>query len=113
MAAMNLHPAIRARLEAQADHAKLGSCSKCGAQILTARVGRTAAVDVVVDTAPLDLAGELAARLDGLLTWRLITGPLGTRRLADRNVLTVPHDRAGTVLADHRCPPSPIQEALI
>jgi len=110
---MTLNPGVRAHIEAGADTARLGNCPRCAAPVYRARVGRVAAVDVVTDTTPLDLTGELAARLAGRLTWRAITGAYGTTRLAWRDVLLIPHARAGVVLADHKCPTLPVQERLL
>ncbi|MEU0397968.1 hypothetical protein ABZ208_35485 [Streptomyces sp. NPDC006208] len=97
---MSLHPGIAKRLEASADHAKPGTCRGCGNKVLRARAGRVAALDVIADPGVLDLAEEIRARLDGRLTWRLITGALGIQRIAWRDPLFPTTDH---VIADHRC----------
>ncbi|MFF5784219.1 hypothetical protein ACFY8P_04520 [Streptomyces sp. NPDC012693] len=104
------NPGIAAKIAASADHAKHDTCPRCGARVLRARAGRIAALDVVADPKPLDLAGEILARLDGRLTWRLATTALGVQRILWRD-LTVP--TTDPVIADHTCPPQPIQEALL
>lgn len=107
---MTLNPGIAAKIAATADHAKPGTCPRCNAPVLRARAGRIAALDVTADPTPLNLADEILARLDGRLTWRLITTALGTQRIAWRSP-SVP--TADPVIADHTCPPQPIQEALL
>lgn len=104
------NPGIAAKIAAAADTARDGRCASCGAPVLWARAGRVAALDVVADPTPVDLAGEIQARLEGRLTWRLITTALGVRRIAWRN-LTAPSSHP--VLRDHRCPPHPVQETLL
>jgi hypothetical protein len=99
---MALNPGIARQLEAKADHAKPARCPRCAAPVLTARVGRVAAVDVTVDAQPIDLASEIRARLDGRLTWFLVAGLLGTVRITWRDPLFAPHDKH-PVLRDHRC----------
>ncbi|MGW6566474.1 hypothetical protein [Streptomyces sp. NPDC054975] len=78
--------------------------------MLTARAGRVAALDVIADPEPVDLAAEILARLDGRLTWRLITTALGVQRIAWRDPQ---FPSAHPVIADHTCPPQPVQEALL
>lgn len=111
---MTLHPGIAAKLAAASDHAKPADCPRCGAPILTARAGRVAALDVVADAEPIDTTGEILALLDGRLTWHLVIGALGTRRITWRSPT---HIRAGPsrhpVLRDHTCPPAPVQERLL
>lgn len=111
---MTIHPGIAAKLAATADHAKPGTCPRCGAPVLTARAGRVAALDVVADAEPIDTTGEILALLAGRLTWHLVTGALGTRRITWRSPT---HIRAGparhAVIADHACPPIPVQERLL
>ncbi|MFD9368807.1 hypothetical protein ACFWA6_14035 [Streptomyces sp. NPDC060020] len=106
------NPGITAKIAAAADHAVERACPRCGASVLTAWAGRTAAVHVIADSEPIDLAAEIQARLEGRLTWRLITSTLGVRRIVWRDPLTVPHT-AHPVVRDHRCPPQPVQEALL
>jgi hypothetical protein len=110
----HLHPAVAAKLAASADHATPGVCRTCGAPVLTARAGRVAALDVVADPNPVDVATEQAVRAAGGLTWHLVTTGLGVQRITWRGA----HDiRAGPpkcpVLADHTCPPQPVQERLL
>ncbi|MFE5630632.1 hypothetical protein [Streptomyces sp. NPDC056543] len=104
------NPGIAAKIAASSDHAKHGTCPRCGAPVITARAGRVAALDVTADPQPLDLHGEILARLDGRLTWRLITTTLGIQRIAWRNPQ---FPSAHPVVADHVCPPQPVQEALL
>lgn len=106
------NPGIAARIAASADHAVERPCPRCGAAVLTAWAGRTAALYVTADPAPVDLAAEIQARIEGRLTWRLLVTSLGVRRIVWRDPLTVPHGKH-PVLRDHRCPPRPIQEALL
>lgn len=109
-----LHPGIAARLALTADHAAETTCPRCHAPVLTARAGRVAALDVVADAEPIDITGEILARLQGRLTWHLVIGALGTRRITWRGPT---HIRAGparhAVLQDHICPPIPVQERLL
>jgi len=111
---MTLHPGIAAKLAATADHATETLCPRCGAPVLTARAGRIAALDVIADPEPVDTTGEILALLDGRLTWHLVIGALGHRRITWRGTT---HIRAGParhpVLADHVCPPQPVQETLL
>jgi len=111
---MTLHPGIAAKLAATADHAVETLCPRCGAPVLTARAGRVAALDVVADVEPITVTEEILALLAGRLTWHLITGALGTRRITWRGAT---HIRAGParhpVLADHTCPPQPVQGRLL
>jgi hypothetical protein len=106
------NPGIAQRIAAAADHAVEKACPRCAAPILTAWAGRTAALHVTADAEPVDLAAEIQARLEGRLTWRLITTRLGVRRIVWRDPAEVPH-HTQPVLRDHRCPPQPIQEALL
>ncbi|MGW9437980.1 hypothetical protein [Streptomyces sp. NPDC055607] len=99
----NLNPGIAAKIAAASDHARPGSCTRCGAPVLRARVGRVAALDVIADETPIDLPGEIQALLEGRLTWFLVTGgTFGASRIAWRNPLFAPHDKH-PVLRDHRC----------
>ncbi|MGW5852130.1 hypothetical protein ACWFQ8_29995 [Streptomyces sp. NPDC055254] len=106
------NPGIAARIAAAADHAIERTCPRCGASVLTAWAGRTAALHVIADAEPIDLATEIQARLEGRLTWRLLATGLGVRRIVWREPLAVPHNKH-PVLRDHRCPPRPVQEALL
>ncbi|MBT2449449.1 hypothetical protein J7F03_20625 [Streptomyces sp. ISL-43] len=106
------NPGIAARIAASADHAIERTCPRCSAPILTAWAGRTAALHVTADPTPVNLPGEIQARTEGRLTWRLLVSTLGVRRIVWRDPLTVPH-HTHPVLRDHRCPPQPVQEALL
>ncbi|MFD0358269.1 hypothetical protein ACFVHW_31750 [Streptomyces sp. NPDC127110] len=106
------NPGIAKKIAASADHAVERVCPRCGAPILTAWAGRTAALHVTADAEPIDLAAEIQARLEGRLTWRLITSSLGVRRIVWREPLAVPHSKH-PVVRDHRCPPQPVQEDLL
>lgn len=109
-----LHPGVAARLALTADHASEALCPRCHAAVLTARAGRVAALDVVADAEPIDTTAEILALLEGRLTWHLVIGALGHRRITWRGTT---HIRAGParhpVLADHVCPPQPVQETLL
>jgi hypothetical protein len=109
-----VNPGIEQRIEATADHVRHSTCRRCGAPILTARAGRVAALDVVADPEPLTPMQELLALLAGQLTWHLVTGSLGTQRITWRTATSI---RAGPprhpVIADHTCPPQPVQESLL
>ena len=100
------------QIAASADHAKPGTCTHCGAPVLRARAGRIAALDVVADPQPITATAEILARLEGRLTWRLTTSPLGVQRILWRNPGFVAH-HAYPVIADHRCPPQPVQGTLL
>lgn len=96
------------------DRAVPDTCSYCHCPVIRARASRVAALDVIADPEPLDTTGEILALLDGRLTWHLVTGALGTQRITWRGLT---HIRAGparhAVLADHVCPPQPVQERLL
>ncbi|MFF4834057.1 hypothetical protein [Streptomyces sp. NPDC001315] len=98
----------------RSDHAKPGTCTRCHAPVLRARAGRIAALDVVADPQPLDAVEELLARLEGRLTWHLVTNRFGTQRITWRDQF---HIRAGPakhpVIGDHHCPPHPTQGVLL
>ncbi|MFF3643426.1 hypothetical protein [Streptomyces sp. NPDC002564] len=106
---------VQARIDAHAETPRTGPCPRCGADIITARTpDRVAAIDVRADPTPLDPVAEILARLDGRLTWCLVRGEHTADRIHWRGT---EHTRAGrcthTVLADHRCPPQPVQETLL
>jgi hypothetical protein len=107
------NPGVEEKIQAAADHARPGVCPRCGAAVLRARAGRVAALDVVADAEPIDAIGEILARLEGRLTWHLVTEYAG-RRITWRTLTSI---RAGParhpVIADHECPPTPIQETLL
>lgn len=109
------NPSIEAKIAASTEHVRARPCPRCGADTLTARTpDRVGALDVRADPTPLSTIAEILARLDGRLTWCLDHNPhIGDRiRFRDRW-----HIAAGrcthTVIADHKCPPQPIQEALL
>lgn len=105
---------ITERIEATSDHVKQGTCPRCHAPVLRARAGRVAALDVIADPEPIDLTAEILARLEGRLTWHLTTSALGIQQITWRDQF---HIRAGPakhpVIADHTCPPQPVQETLL
>jgi hypothetical protein len=102
------------QIAAAADHARPGTCNLCGHPVLRARAGRIAALDVIADPDPIDPITEILARVNGRLTWHLTTSPLGVQRITWRDQF---HIRAGPpkhpVLADHHCPPHPVQGVLL
>ncbi|MFH8619186.1 hypothetical protein ACH4E8_29550 [Streptomyces sp. NPDC017979] len=109
---MAMNPGVAAKIAASSDHARNTTCSRCHAPVLTARAGRVAALDVVADPTPIDATTEILARLDGRLTWHLTTTALGVRRIVWRNPGFAAHSKH-PVIADHVCPPNPVQETLI
>jgi hypothetical protein len=100
--------------EPRSDRARPQRCRRCGAPILRALAGHIAALDVRADPTPLDPTAEILARLAGRLTWCLVETPHTPPRICWR---TPEHIAGGRcthpVLADHTCPPHPIQEALL
>lgn len=109
-----VNPGIAAKLALSADHAKPGACPRCGAAVLTARAGRVAALDVVADPEPVDVTAEILARLAGRLTWYLVTTALGQQRIVWRHPIHAgPGPPLHPVIADHECPPQPVQERLL
>lgn len=105
---------IAERIEATAQTVRTRACPRCGADTLTARTpDRVAAVEVRADPTPLDPTGEILARLDGRLTWCLTGSALVPARIRWRNRW---HIAAGccphTVIADHACRTSYVQETL-
>lgn len=57
------------RRERLSETVRKDRCDSCGAPVLTARVGRTAALDAVVDPAPVGLPAVREARCQGRLAW--------------------------------------------
>jgi hypothetical protein len=115
MSAARPRPTRADKAEAAAEQARHRPCPRCGADTLVARTpDRRAAVDVRADPTPLDPAAEHRARCDGRLTWCLTTNPHTGARIRWRDRW---HIAAGTcthtVIADHRCPPRPVQETLL
>lgn len=100
------------RIEQSSDRIRKGTCLHCHCPVLRARAGRIAALDVIADPQPITAAEEILARLDGRLTWRLITTALGVQRILWRNPGFVPHAKH-PVIADHRCPTRPVQGTLL
>lgn len=102
------------QIQAAADHAKPGTCTRCGKPVLRAHAGRVAALDVTADPEPLTPMQELLARVEGRFTWHLLTTALGHQRITWRTQL---HIQAGParhpVIADHHCPPQPVQGTLL
>lgn len=107
-------PGIAERIEATSDHVRRSTCRRCGAPVLCARAGRVAALDVRADPTPIDAMGELLARLDGRLTWYLVAVPaLGYQRITWRHLWVPATPPKHPVIADHACPPQPVQETLL
>lgn len=102
------------RIDQNSDRIRESTCPRCHCPVLRARAGRVAALDVVADPEPIGPLDELLARLDGRLTWHLTTSALGTQRITWRTQF---HIRAGPprhpVIADHHCPPQPVQGRLL
>lgn len=99
----------RERLSEEVRHDR---CDSCGAPVLTALVGRTAALKVVVDPTPVGLPAVREARCQGRLAWLHRAGhPWLRDRLAwlGRTPLVPPYWRNpywGLVL-DHQCAGTP------
>lgn len=100
------------RIAQTSDRCRESTCPRCHCPVLRARAGRIAALDVTADPEPIDQTAEILARVEGRLTWFLITSPLGAQRIAWRNPGFTPHAKH-PVIRDHKCPPQPIQEALL
>lgn len=109
------NPGVEEKIQATVDHVRHGVCATCGAPVLRARAGRVAALDVTADPEPINPVQEIHALLAGRLAWHLVTNSLGQQRITWRT----PEDiRAGPkpnrlVIADHICPPQPVQETLL
>lgn len=112
-----LNPGMADRIEAESDHVRHSTCRRCGAPILAARAGRVAALDVKADPGPIGPIQEILARLDGRLTWYLVTPSraLGYQRITWRHLWVPATPPLHPVIADHACPPSPrpVQETLL
>lgn len=100
------------RITQSSDHARETTCQHCHCPVLTAWAGRVAALRVIADPEPIDATAEILARLQGRLTWFLITSSLGVRRIAWRNPTFAPFDKH-PVITDHACPPHAVQETLL
>lgn len=111
----SLADVIQAKVDARAETATHTPCPRCGADTITARTpDRVAAVDVRADPAPLDPVAEILARLEGRLTWCLTQGAQTGDRIRWRDRWHIAGGRCThTVIADHRCPPHPVQETLL
>ncbi|MFC9089013.1 hypothetical protein [Nocardiopsis dassonvillei] len=96
-------PKVRARLDV---------CPRCDAAIIVALDAAIAGLPVHADPAPLDGPAELAARLEGRLTYNLLgAGGLGSPALVERIPELIVH-RKHPVVATHRCP-GPIPASAI
>jgi hypothetical protein len=107
-------PTAATHAEEHATTARTVPCPRCGADTLTARTpDRVCAVEVRADPTPLDPTAEILARLTGRLTWCLTGGTHTPARIRWRDRW---HIAAGTcthtVIADHHCQPSYVQETL-
>ncbi|MEU1449882.1 hypothetical protein [Streptomyces mirabilis] len=102
------------RIDERSDHVRQATCPRCHCPVLRARAGRVAALDVIADPEPIDPTAEILALLEGRLTWHLTTSALGVQRITWRTHF---HIRAGParhpVIADHQCPPVPVQGVLL
>lgn len=85
-----------------------GPCNRCGRQTVAGLTngGRVLAIDVTVDSRPLDPLGELACLVAGCDTWTLHTV---ARTLHARTAIAIRTRPAGTrhhqtVHATHICP---------
>lgn len=90
------------------DRPRAQQCPRCHQPILRALVGHVAALDVRADPFPLNQAQELAARLQGRMTYCLRLHPVLAPRLLNRSP---EHIRSGNcrhlVVADHHCTRKP------
>lgn len=110
-------PAWLADRNPTTDRARVENCRTCTRPVIRALVGHIGALDIRADPAPLDLAGELAARLAGRSTYCLSIRPHLPARLLERSRWHIAAGRCTHyVVAAHHCPgrpAAPIQEALI
>lgn len=108
------NPGVEEKIRLTSDLAKPAVCPRCNRPILTALVGNVAALTVRADPAPISATEEILALLEGRLTWHLVATALGPARITWR---LPTHIRAGParhpVIADHACPPQPVQETLL
>jgi ribosomal protein S27AE len=107
-------PTVADHADASAQTVRTRPCPRCGADTLTARTpDRVCAVDVRADPTPLDLTAEILARLDGRLTWCLTDGDHIPAHIRWRDRWHIAAGRCThTVIADHHCRPSYVQETL-
>lgn len=85
--------------------AVLDHCPRCGQQVLDAH---SDGLHIRADAQPLDPQAELAALLDGRLTYDM--QPLGLPRkpyLMYRDAFRIGAERKWTVVGSHKCPPGP------
>jgi hypothetical protein len=108
-------PTAADHAQASAETPRVRPCPRCGADTLTARTpDRVCAVDVRADPTPLGPAAEILARLAGRLTWCLASGGHTPARIRWRGRWHIAGGRCThTVIADHQCPPQPVQERLV
>lgn len=111
------NPGVEERIALTADTVRPGTCTRCGAEVLRARAGRIAALDVVADPEPITPLQEIHTLLAGRLTWHLVTEKWGVgsgQRITWRGATNIQAGPAKhPVVADHECPPQPVQERLL
>lgn len=71
------------------------TCDRCGASLLT---GWAEGILARVEAVALDRAGEIAALIQGRITYDLVYG-----ELVDRDARRIRGQRRGSVYAEHRC----------
>ncbi|MBZ6250525.1 hypothetical protein KVH27_19355 [Streptomyces olivaceus] len=102
------------RINQTSDRTRVTTCPRCHSPVLQARAGHVAALDVTADPEPINPVEEIIARLEGRLTWHLVSTTYTPPRITWRHSL---HIQAGPakhpVLRDHRCPPQPTQGTLL
>ncbi|MEV1202795.1 hypothetical protein [Microbispora rosea] len=81
--------------------ARMESCPRCHALTIRALDSPVAGLDVRLDPIPLDLVGEIQARLEGRATYDLI-GTL-KKEIAYRNQWRI-KKRKYPILPTHKCP---------
>lgn len=97
------------RIARSAETVRHAACPRCGADTLVARTpDRVAAVDVRADPTPVDPTRPPAGRL----LWCLTGGGSVPQRIRWRDQWHAPHC-THPVLADHVCPPRPVQGVLL
>lgn len=93
MAEVPSKPWLAERIAAGRRKAHQDRCGKCGADVLAGLDDDVAALQVVVDSTPVDAVGELSAIADGAASYALIGDELSYRTLRWH----VRHSPAGTV----------------